>query len=352
MATRSTAVRMRRAGMPSERASSAEVRSLSTTAWTPCQSPFAPRTTGMPPPPPAMTTVPAWSRASMTRRLMIARGSGEATQWRQPRPASSVMRQPFASSAFASSAEKKGPMGLDGERIAGSSGSTSTCVHAGRLPFEPGTAQGVLQRLHEQVPDTSLAVGDANVEPHWRHLLLGQHHAEQDLADHRAVSMGNQQPVLRPDQGDERPGRGVGDHFLLLGGAADVLRMGGVTAYRDEERIRDGHAQPPRYAARAASTPAPRDSLCFSWERIASSAPRVLRTASARALYPMVPMRQMRPCSGPKEVPISMLKSSRSARRTFSPSTPGGICTPVTYAILWRWSPKSLSPIAWRPAVS
>src|ERR1051326_6378288 len=224
--------------------------------------------------------------------------------------------------------------------------------HAGRLPFEPGTAQGVLQRLHEQVPDTSLAVGDANVEPHWRHLLLGQHHAEQDLADHRAVSMGNQQPVLRPDQGDERRGRGVGDHFLLLGGAADVLRMGGVTAYRYEERIRDGHAQPPRYAARAASTPAPRDSLCFSWERIASSAPRVLRTASARALYPMVPMRQMRPCSGPKEVPISMLKSSRSARRTFSPSTPGGICTPVTFAILWRWSPKSLSPIAWRPAVS
>ena len=114
--------------MPSERARSAEVRSLSTTACTPCQSPFAARITGMPPPPPAMTTVPAPSSASITCRLITARGSGEATQWRQPRPASSIMRHPFASRAFASSAEKNGPMGFDGVRSAGSSGSTSTWV--------------------------------------------------------------------------------------------------------------------------------------------------------------------------------------------------------------------------------
>jgi hypothetical protein len=65
----------------------------------------------------------------------------------------------------------------------------------------------------------------------------------------------------------------------------------------------------------------------------------------------MVPMRQMRPCSGPKEVPISMLKSASSARRTLSPSTPGGICTPVTLAILCFWSPKSSRPMACKPSV-
>src|ERR687891_665847 len=62
-------------------------------------------------------------------------------------------------------------------------------------------------------------------------------------------------------------------------------------------------------------------------------------------------MRQMRPLREPKEVPISMPKSSSRLARTASPSIPGGMMTPVTFAILCPWSPNSLRPMASRPAV-
>ena len=116
------------------------------------------------------------------------------------------------------------------------------------------------------------------------HGLLREHHPEQDLPHHRTVPMGNQEPIPGADEREQRFRGGVGNRLLLLGGAADVLRMRGVAADGDEERVRDRHAQPPRYAASAASTAAPRGSLYFSWERTVSSAPRVFNTASGRAL--------------------------------------------------------------------
>src|SRR5262249_13106476 len=72
---------------------------------------------------------PRLTRAAATATPRIARGRGEATTLRQPRPAPSAIFQPsFSSSAAALSREKKGPIGLVGARKAGSAASTSTCV--------------------------------------------------------------------------------------------------------------------------------------------------------------------------------------------------------------------------------
>src|SRR5581483_10258926 len=112
--------------------------------------------------------------------------------------------------------------------------------------------------------------------------VLGQHHAHQDLADHGAVAVRDQQPVVRPDEGKERARRLVGDDFLLLRRALDGLGMGGVAADRDDEGTR--HAYERRYTASAASAAAPRARRKRSAARTVSSAESVQSTASARAL--------------------------------------------------------------------
>ncbi|WP_430540403.1 hypothetical protein [Mycolicibacterium poriferae] len=76
----------------------------------------------------------------------------------------------------------------------------------------------------------------------------------------------------------------------------------------------------------------------------ASSAARVVSTASRRAFQPIVPIRQTLPCRGPKEGPISMPKSSSIAVRAASPSTPSGMCTATTLVILCSTSPKTSRP--------
>ena len=67
----------------------------------------------------------------------------------------------------------------------------------------------------------------------------------------------------------------------------------------------------------------------------------------------MVPMRQILPCSGPNEVPISMPKSLSIMLRTASPLTPSGMTTPVTFGILWLLVAEQLrAPSRSSPAAS
>ncbi|KPH60270.1 hypothetical protein ADT71_20970 [Novosphingobium sp. ST904] len=84
--------------------------------------------------------------------------------------------------------------------------------------------------------------------------------------------------------------------------------------------------------------------------RHASSAAKVSSTLCFMALYPIAPIRQIRPCRGPKAVPISISNCCRIAMRTASPSTPSGMNTPVTLVIRWASSPNSVSPMARSPA--
>ena len=64
------------------------------TPSTPRRAPFASRTTGIPPPPPAMTTAPLFATASMSEISTICFGRGDGTTQRHPRPASSRIVQP------------------------------------------------------------------------------------------------------------------------------------------------------------------------------------------------------------------------------------------------------------------
>ena len=57
----------------------AELRSLSMTPSTPRRAPLASRTTGIPPPPPAMTTAPLFATVSMSETSTMCFGRGEGT---------------------------------------------------------------------------------------------------------------------------------------------------------------------------------------------------------------------------------------------------------------------------------
>ena len=102
---------------------------MSITAATPWRSPWASRTTGMPPPPTATTTNPASRRTRIASISTIRFGSGDGTTRRHPRSASSTTCHPSSSRRrFASSSVRNEPIGFVGWANAGSSGSTSTWV--------------------------------------------------------------------------------------------------------------------------------------------------------------------------------------------------------------------------------
>jgi hypothetical protein len=110
---------------------------------------------------------------------------------------------------------------------------------AGHVAGIVGLSQGVLHGLHEQVGDAALGVGHTDVQGHGRDPVPGQGLAHQDLAHHRTVAVGDHQLVVHLCQGQERMGCLGGDLHLLLGGALDVLGMGGVAADRHQHSRRE-----------------------------------------------------------------------------------------------------------------
>ena len=87
--------RSRGSWRPTVRASSAPVRSLSSTASTPRSAPSS-RTIGIPPPPQATTIAPSSISASIVPRSRISSGRGEGTTRRQPREPRSCQVSPAA----------------------------------------------------------------------------------------------------------------------------------------------------------------------------------------------------------------------------------------------------------------
>ena len=71
-------------------------KSLSTTASTPFKVfKTLVRTTGIPPPPTAITIAPDSTSVTISRLSTISTGAGEATTRRYPRPESSAISQPL-----------------------------------------------------------------------------------------------------------------------------------------------------------------------------------------------------------------------------------------------------------------
>ena len=98
------------------------------TASMPRSEPSASRTTGIPPPPLAITTNPASTRACTAGASRISSGSGEATTRRQPFSPRSSQVSPCSTSSAASSAGRNRPIGLVGLVKPGSSSETSARV--------------------------------------------------------------------------------------------------------------------------------------------------------------------------------------------------------------------------------
>ena len=240
-ATLETAVRIIRSRMPSTLAMCALVRSLSITAAMPVRMPLGPRTTGMPPPPPAMTTVPRRASTSISEMSTMWRGFGDGTTWRQPRP-EVLAHQPaeLGADGLGLLLGEEGADRLAGVREGRIGGvDLDLRQHAGDVAGAVGFAQRVLQRLHEQVGDAALAVRHADVERHRRNAVAGQRLPHQDLADHGAVAVGDHQLVVEQRQRQQRLGGACGDDLLLVGRAADFLRMRGIAADGDHEAFGD-----------------------------------------------------------------------------------------------------------------
>ena len=109
----------------------------------------------------------------------------------------------------------------------------------------PRAAQRVLERLHQEVGDAALAVGDADVERHGRHLLARHRLAHEYLADDGAVPVRDDEFVLELEQREQRAARRGGDGGLFRRGAAYLGRVGRVAAHGDEQAVgkagRGGH---------------------------------------------------------------------------------------------------------------
>ena len=110
---------------------------------------------------------------------------------------------------------------------------------AGGMARATSLAQCVFQRLDQKIGDPALGMGDADIQGHRRNGVARHRLAHQDLADDRAVAMGDHQLVVEQGQWQQGLG-GLGGNVLLLPrGSLDVLGMGGVPANGDEDSVRD-----------------------------------------------------------------------------------------------------------------
>ena len=195
------------------------------TASTPRTSPSSVTTTGMPPPPAAITMWPRLMSAAATSTPRTARGLGDATTLRQPRPASSTIVHPavFVRSSARLLREKRpdGLRGLQERRVRGVDFDLRHDRHD--LLAEPGARQLVVERELEQEPHRPFRLRHAEVERLRRDLLGGLLGLDEDVADLRAVAVDDDELVALADDRDELPD-GLARPLELLGRRARVLR--------------------------------------------------------------------------------------------------------------------------------
>ena len=188
--------------------SRAAARSLSITASTPRRVPSASRTTGMPPPPAAITTYPA------ATRVATAGGVEDLARLRRrddapPAPLTAVLE------LLAVLDQDAAPPPTAGSGRSAWSG----CSKPGSSPVDEGAGdergdravdaapgQRRLERVHQDEAQRGLGLGAAPVQRHRGHDGGGQLVLHQEVADLRAVAMGDHDLVAGGDQvGDRLP---------------------------------------------------------------------------------------------------------------------------------------------------
>jgi hypothetical protein len=95
-------------------------------------------------------------------------------------------------------------------------------------------AQGVLERLHQEVGDSALTVRHADVQRHRDDALARKRLAEQDLPDNGPVPVRDDEFVIQSHEGQQGFGGRRHDVELLLRRSDDAVRVDGVSTDRDQ----------------------------------------------------------------------------------------------------------------------
>src|SRR5579863_8241006 len=109
------------------------------------------------------------------------------------------------------------------------------CQQTNNVPRIVGRAQDILERLHEQISDAALRVGDANIERHRLNAMAGYDLPQQDLAYYGSVAMGDDQFGVEKHQRQQGVGKLRGHLHLLVGRTPDSFGVCRVSADRDDE---------------------------------------------------------------------------------------------------------------------
>ena len=175
------------------------------TASTPRRLAVGSRTTGIPPPPLAITTKPASTSACTAGASRISSGSGEATTRRHPFSPRSSQVSPCSTRRAASSAGRNRPIGLVGLVKPGSSRLTSARVTRAADAVDSAAGELGVERVHQHEPEGRLGLRAAPVQRDGRYDGGGQLVLDQQVADLRAVAVGHHHVGAGPRAAHPRP---------------------------------------------------------------------------------------------------------------------------------------------------
>ena len=192
---------------------------------------------GCPPPPLATTTKPASTSACTAAASRISSGSGEATTRRQPFSPRSSQVSPCSTSTRGLVARAGSARSAWSGRVKpGSSASTSARVTTVALrPPDAPLAQRVVERVHQHEAQRGLGLRAAPVQRHRGYDGRGDLVLDQQVADLRAVAVGDDDVDVAGDQ--------LGDAAIATCAAA-IWSSGRAPPSARSSRCRPGRAGP------------------------------------------------------------------------------------------------------------
>ena len=164
-------------------------------------------------------------------------GSGEATTRRQPFSPRSSQTWPWSISAarLVLGQEAADRLGRPG-RSPGSSASTRVRVTTVAVrPVEPAAGERGVERVHQREAEGGLGLGAAPVQRDRRHDGRGELVLDQQVADLRAVAVGEHDVDAGLDQVGDRRHRHRGRGLLVLDAGPPVGAGHGVAAQREQD---------------------------------------------------------------------------------------------------------------------
>ena len=172
----------------------------------------------MPPPPAPTTTYPASARVAMVPASTTSSGSGDATTRRQPFSPRSSQVCPCSISGAGLvlgqvAADRLGRL-AEARVVAVDEGAGD---HGRRTPVDAAVGQRLVQRVEDQEADRALGLRTAPVQRHRRHDVRGELVLHQQVADLRAVAVGEDDVGAGRDEVGHPLHRDADGPVLVLG---------------------------------------------------------------------------------------------------------------------------------------